>query len=548
MAYDGIMMHQTIKALDIQLKTGRINKIYQISKYELLFVVRAHRKNIKFLLSCHPMYARMQLTDLQYPNPEQPNTLTMLFRKHLEGGYIKEIEQVELDRICKITLACYNELGDLVEYYLYIEVMGKHSNIILCNQDLKIIDCLKRISPSMNTTRFLQPGATYHLPPMDEHKKNPFKEQYIAAPSLTKVYQGMAPILSREIIYRVDLGHSFDTIMQEIETSQTIYVTTVEEKEFFHVIELTHLHGNCKTYPLFEGLDKHYDVIDQKDRIKQQTSNLLRYLQQEYQKNTLKLEKLEQTLHSSKNASMYRIAGDLLFSNLHLLKKGMASIDVDNYYDGTIETITLDVKLDGKQNAKRYYHKYQKAKNSINILQVQIELTKKEIEYFDGLLALLQNASYYDALEIKEELEQLGYLKKRKKYQKTNKKIKPRYTTYTTKDNIEILVGKNNLQNEYVTFKQASRFDTWFHAKDMPGSHVIVKCDVLDEYTIRLASKMAAYFSKGKESSSVPVNYTLIKNIKKLSGGKPGQVILDQYKTIYIDPDNDFFEEIELKK
>ncbi len=548
MAYDGIMMHQTVGVLNEQLKTGRINKIYQVSKYELLFVVRAHRQNVKFLLSCHPMYARMQLTNLQFPNPEQPNTLTMLFRKHLEGGYIKEIEQIELDRICKITMACYNELGDLVEYQLFIEVMGKHSNIILCNQELKIVDCLKRISPSMNTTRFLQPGAMYQLPPMDETKVNPFTSEYIESANLTKSYQGFSPILSREIIYRVDNGESFNNIMNTIKESNQLFITSIDEKEYFHVIELTHLHKTPKKYELFDGLDKHYDIIDQKDRIKQQTSNLLRYIQQEYQKNVSKLEKLEQTLHSSKNASNYRIAGDLLFSNLHLLNKGMTSVELDDYYEGGTQLITLDPKLDGKQNAKRYYHKYQKAKNSITVLQEQIELTIKEIEYFDGLLALLQNASYYDAIEMKEELEDLGYIKKRRKQQKNKKKNKPHFTTYVTKDNIEIYVGKNNIQNDYVTFKHAGRFDTWFHAKDMPGSHIIVKGDTLDEYTIRLASTMAAYYSKGKNSGSVPVNYTLVKNVKKLSGGKPGQVILDQYKTIYIDPDDLFLDEITIKK
>lgn len=535
MAYDGIMMHQTITQLQTEIVTGRINKIYQISKYELLIQIRANRKNVKLLLSCHPMYARMQLTNLEYPTPEQANTLTMLFRKYLEGGYIKSIEQIELDRICHILFACHNEFGDYIEYHCYIEIMGKHSNIILCSNEGKIIECLKRITPSMNTTRFVQPGAMYKLPPMVENKVNPFTNPFIENNALTKVYQGMSPILSNEILYRVDQGQEFSKIMQEIHLSTTLYISKVKEKEYFHVLPLTHLQVETTKYSLFDGLDQHFNLIDQKDRIKQQTSNLLKFIQNEYTKNVSKLEKLEQTLYDSTNSDEYRIIGDLLFSNLHLLKKGMRHVEVENYYDNTKITIDLDPKLDPKQNAKKYYTKYQKAKNSITVLHEQIALTKKEIEYFDGLLILLSNALYYDALEIKEELENLGYLKKKTK--KVQKNKKPRFELYETKDGIEICIGKNNLQNDYLAFKHAGRFDTWFHVKDMPGSHVVVKGDTLDEYTIRLASNIAAYYSKGKNSSSVPVNYTLVKNLKKPNGGKPGQVLLDTYKTIYIDPD-----------
>lgn len=542
MAYDGIMMHQTIDALQSHLVTGRINKIYQISKYELLLQVRANRQNVKLLLSCHPMYARMQLTHLEYPTPEQANTLTMLFRKHLEGGYIKTIEQIELDRICHIVFACHNEFGDPIEYHCYIEIMGKHSNIILATKEGKIIECLKRITPSMNTTRFIQPGAMYQLPPMNENKENPFTSPFIENNTLTKVYQGMSPILSKEILYRKDQGEDFHQIMDTIKQSKDLYISKIDEKEYFHVIPLTHMQVECVKYPLFVGLDQHFNLIDQKDRIKQQTSNLLKYVQNEYSKNTTKLEKLEQTLYTSTTSDTYRIIGDLLFSNLPMLKKGMQHITLDNYYDDTKIMIDLDPKLDPKQNAKKYYNKYQKAKNSITVVNEQIVLTKKEIEYFDGLLALLNNAQYYDALEIKEELEEQGYLKKKTKRIQKNKK--PRFEAYQTKDGIDICIGKNNLQNDYLAFKHASRYDTWFHVKDMPGSHIVVKGDVLDEYTIRLASNIAAYYSKGKNSSSVPVNYTLIKNLKKPSGGKPGQVLLDTYKTIYIDPDSHCIDEL----
>ncbi|WP_279166515.1 Rqc2 family fibronectin-binding protein [Thomasclavelia cocleata] len=547
MAYDGIMMHQVIKELNNTITGGRINKIYQISKYELLIQIRNNQTNYKLLLSCHPMYARIQLTNLIYPTPESPNPLTMLFRKHLEGGYIKEINQIELDRICHILFGCHNEFGDYVEYHCFIEIMGKHSNIILCNENKKIIDCLKRITPNINSERFVQPGAIYYFPPVNYNKLNPFNHDFIENNNLSKVYQGMSPILSKEILFRYDNGNDFKTIMNEIKESDHLYISNTGEKEYFHLIPLTHLQVTPQIYRLFDGLDQHFDLIDQKERIKQQTSNLLKFISNEYQKNITKLSKLQATLESSKNSDEYRIIGDLLYSNLHLLKKGMKHIELDNYYDNTKIMIDLDEKLSPKANAQKYYNKYQKAKNSINVLNEQINLTKKEIEYFDSLLTLMDNASYYDALEIKEELENLGYLKKKKKINSIRKNKKPAFETYYTKDGIEICIGKNNLQNDYLTFKHAHRYDTWFHVKDMPGSHVIVKGDQLDEYTIRLASNIAAYFSKGKNSSSVPVNYTLVKTLKKPNAAKPGQVILDKYKTIYIDPDASCLEELRKK-
>jgi predicted ribosome quality control (RQC) complex YloA/Tae2 family protein len=425
--------------------------------------------------------------------------------------------------------------------------MGKHSNIILTYEDQKIIDCLKRITPNINSTRFLQPGAKYQLPPINMDKMNPFTEPFVLSDNLTKTYQGFSPILSKEVLYRLDQGENFNDIMYILQQSNTIFLSKTKDKEYFHLLPLTHLQLPVASYPLFDGLDTHFHLIDQKDRIKQQTSNLLKFVQNEYQKNELKLHKLEKTLFDSTNSDEYRIKGDLLFSNIHNMKKGMHHISVDNYYDDTTMTIDLDPRLDPKQNAKKYYTKYQKAKNSISVLQEQILLTKKEIEYFDGLLVLLQHVNYYDAIEIKEELETFGYLKKRlTKGKKPNKK--PQFETYVTKDDIEIYIGKNNLQNEYLTFKFANRFDTWFHVKDMPGSHIVVKGDSLDEYTIRLASNLAAYYSKGKDSSSVPVNYTLVKNLKKIPGGKPGQVIMDTYKTIYIDPNESYLSLITKKR
>lgn len=541
MAYDGIMLSRVVENLQSQLSGGRINKIYQISQYELLFHIRAQGTNKKLLMSIHPIYARLQLTSLSYPTPASPNAFTMLLRKHLEGAYLESIEQQQLDRIVSMTFIGTNELKDTVQLRLYMEIMGKHSNVIVTNTNNKIIDCLKRVSPSMSS-RILQPGALYEFPPLIQ-KKNPMTNELILTDNLTKIYQGFSPELSREVLFRIDQGEEFTDIMKKLAQSEQIYIHKKEGKEYFHLLPLTHLQCSYQEYSLFNGLDAHYELIDQKDRIKQQTSDLAKYIQNEYQRNIHKLHKLEKTLFDSQNSDEYRIKGDLLFANLHMIQKGQKSVTVENYYDGSMMTIELNERYDGKTNANKYYAKYQKAKNALHHLKEQIELTQEEINYFDTLITLMENANYYDALEIKEELENLGYLKK-KKTKQVHRPKKMKIESYCTKDNIIIYVGKNNLQNDYLTFKMASKNDMWFHVKDMPGSHVVVHSEDLDEYTIRLASLMAAYFSKGKHSSSVPVNYTKIRNLKKPQGSKPGKVILSHYSTIYIDPDETFLKEI----
>jgi len=546
MAFDGIVLNAVTKKLKEEIESGRISKLYAISQYELLMVIRAHNKNKKFLVSIHPTYARIQLTNLDYPTPDFPDAMTMLMRKHMEGSFIEKIEQIGLDRIVKMTLRGRNEFKDQVTLYLYIEIMGKHSNFTLTDENNRIIECLKRVSPS-ESMRFLQPGITYHLPPLIE-KKNPFTQDYIPSDNLIKIYEGFSKDLAVEVKYRIEKGESFQSIMSQLESSEHLYIIKTAKKDYYHIIPLTNISENAACYPLFEGLDLFYDSLDQRDRIKQQTNDLMRYIKNEYTKNVNKLHKLEKTLFDSQNSDDYRIKGDLLYASLDKVHKGMKEVVVDNYYDGTKMTIELDVRFDGKGNANRYYNKYQKAKNSLKVLEEQIRLTKEEIDYFDTLNTSIEQADYYDALEIKEELEGLGYLKKKQVKKLHKKKKEPHYTTFITKDGIAIYVGKNNLQNDYLTFKKANRFDMWFHVKDMPGSHVIVHSQNLDEYTIRLAAKIAAYYSKGRLSSSVPVNYAQVRTLKKPHSNRPGLVLLSNYKTIYIDPDDTFLTEVMKKK
>lgn len=422
--------------------------------------------------------------------------------------------------------------------------MGKHSNIVLTKPNNIIIDALKRISPSMSTVRIIQPGFTYDYPPLFD-KKDPLS---ISSPTYEKMYMdyaGLSPLLCKELVYRETQNQNVQEIIQNASLSNSLYISHTNTKEDYHLIPLDHFQSDSKEYPLFEGLDIFYKDKDEHDRIKQQTSDLHHFLKSELEKNRTKLQKLSQELFDSTNSEDLKIKGELLYSYLHLVTKGMTHVTVDNYYDDTKLLIELDPKLDGKGNAKRYFTRYTKAKNAIVYLNEQIDKTESEIEYFDTLLQQMEHASFYDAIEMKEELENLGYIKKKKKNEVKKKNKIPHFETYKAKDGTLIYVGKNNIQNDYLTFKHAKKNYYWFHVKDMPGSHVIVANENPDEYLIRLAASIAALYSKAHQSSSVPINYTKIQYLKKAPGSMIGKVILNSYKTIYIDPEKEILNTVE---
>ena len=559
MAFDGLMTQTVANELKTQLVAGRINKIYQLSNHEILMQIRANGKNQKLLFSTHSSYARLQLTKLDYQYPDEPPMFCMFLRKHLEGGIIYNIEQIHDDRIIKFTVRHINELGDQMIKFLYIEIMGKHSNLILTDSNHRILDTIKHISPLVNRYRSLQPGANYILPPTQK-KQNPFSvtlDQFIQVMNsderydkqLVKYFAGLSPLIAREIIYRsnseklVDLFNSFQKIMHEIQTHPSPHVM-IGEKESYYLLPLYHLEATlipCES--IWEMFDRFYFGKDERDRIKQQFFDIERFIKQEFDKNTKKLNKLNEELIHSEKADQYKIQGELILANLYQIKRGESQVRVQNFYSQTMEPITikLDPILSPSENAQKYFQKYNKAKNSVNYILEQIELTEKEISYFETLLIQIETASLKDAYEIKEELENAGYLRKRQtKKRKTNNK--PSIEKYLSDDQIEIYVGKNNLQNDYLTHKLARRYEWWFHAKDMPGSHVLVRSDEdeLSETTIRTAAQLAAYFSKGRISSSVPVDYTRIRHVKKIPAAHLGLVTYENQKTIYIDPEESF--------
>ncbi|MFQ6337600.1 NFACT family protein [Bacillus sp. AF62] len=562
MAFDGLFTRAITHEIGNSLYTGRISKIYQPSKYEILLHIRANGKNQKLILSSHPTYARLHLTNQNYDSPAIPPMFCMLLRKHLEGGFIEKIEQINLERIIQITVRSRNEIGDESLKTLVIEIMGRHSNIILVDTKTNVIlDSLKHISLAVNRHRTVYAGAEYIAPPA-QHKINPLQietnDEFIRPldflsgnmdKQLVGTFTGISPLFAKEVVKKAGmvnekaLADAFFSIQKPLLThTYSPAMTTSNGKEFFYLFPLAHLQGEDKTFSsVSELLDRFFFGKAERDRVKQQAHDLERFMQNEKNKNEKKLIKLEKTLQDAGKADKYQLFGELLTANMYALKKGDKDIEVVNYYDengGTVK-ITLDPLKTPSENAQRYFQKYQKAKNSVVVVEEQIEKTNEEILYFDSLLQQMEAASSKDIEEIREELAEEGYVRNRKTKNAKKKPTKPVLDKYLASDGTEIFVGKNNKQNDYLTTKFARRDEIWLHTKDIPGSHVVIRSLEPAEETLLEAAKIAAYYSKAKESSSVPVDFTKIRHVKKPSGAKLGFVTYDNQQTVYVTPDAD---------
>lgn len=562
MSFDGLFTRAITNELSSLLKGGRINKIHQPYKNEIILAVRANGVNHKLLLSAHPSYARVQITNEQYDNPNEPPMFCMLLRKHLEGFIIEDIKQAGLDRMIIFEVKGRNEIGDISYKQLIVEIMGRHSNIIIVDKTRNmILDSIKHISFALNSHRAIMPGQEYILPPQQE-KLNPFEAQEddvlrmidFNAGKLDKqlvaIFAGVSPALAREIVFeaglanRVTLPQAFMSVMNDFrDHTYKPSITYGSNKEAFYLIPLNHLKGEVKSHESLSSLlDRFYFGKAERDRVKQQGNDLERLIANEKEKNIKKIKKLEATLEDAKKAEQYQLYGELLTANIYMVQKGMKEITVINYYDenGASITIPLEPRKTPSENAQRYFTKYQKAKNSVNIVKEQIELAKTEAAYFDSLLQQVEAASPKDIEEIREELIEGGYIRARQKKGSKNKQNqKPLLEKYSSTDGTEILVGKNNKQNDYLTNKVAARDEIWLHTKDIPGSHVVIRSKEPSDETIMEAAQIAAYFSKARNSSSVPVDFTRVRHVKKPAGAKPGFVIYEQQQTVYITPDED---------
>jgi predicted ribosome quality control (RQC) complex YloA/Tae2 family protein len=559
MSFDGLFTYAMTNELSLALKGGRINKIQQPFPNELLIVIRANGKNQRLLLSAHPNYARVQLTNEVYENPSEPPMFCMLMRKHLEGFILEDIRQIELDRIIIFEIKGRNELGDLSYKQLIVEIMGRHSNIILVDKDRNmILDSIKHVSYAVNTHRAILPGQAYIEPPK-QNKLSPFgvtEEDVLRnldfnagkmEQQLVQSFAGISPLFAKEVLYKAGIPHQVtlpQTFLSQLKNIQTHdyspAITSGNGKEFYYLFPLKHVGESSTTFPtLSELLDRYYFGKAGKDRVKQQATDLLRFIMNEKDKNEKKIGKLVSTLEDAEKASRFQLYGELLTANLYAIQRGMKEVEVVNYYDETGATVTipLDPQKTPSDTAQKYFTKYQKAKNALQVVQEQIEMAKEEVTYFESLLQQVETASPKDIEGIREELIEGGYIRDRRKKQlKKSTSTKPILDHYFSTDGTEIIVGKNNKQNDYLTNKLAARDEIWLHTKDIPGSHVVIRSKSPQEQTIIEAASLAAYYSKARQSSSVPVDFTLVRHVKKPSGAKPGFVIYDHQQTVYVTP------------
>ena len=541
MSFDGFFLHHMVEELRSELVNGRIQKINQPFEQELVLQIRSNRQSHRLLLSAHPVFGRIQLTQTTFENPAQPSTFIMVLRKYLQGAVIESIEQIENDRIVEITVSNKNEIGDHIQATLIIEIMGKHSNILLVDKSShKILEVIKHVGFSQNSYRTLLPGSSYIAPPSTE-SLNPFtikneklfeilQTQELTAKNLQSLFQGLgrdtAAELERLLVsdklstFRHFFGQETKPYLTETSFSPVPFANRIEEP-FASLSDL---------------LDTYYKDKAERDRVKQQASELIRRVENELQKNRHKLKKQEKELEATENAEEFRQKGELLTTFLHQVPNDKDQVTLDNYYTNQPVTIMLDKALTPSQNAQRYFKRYQKLKEAVKYLTELIEETKATILYLESVETVLNQAGLEEIAEIREELIQTGFIRRRQR-EKIQKRKKPEQ--YLASDGKTIIyVGRNNLQNEELTFKMARKEELWFHAKDIPGSHVIISGNLNPSDEVKTdAAELAAFFSRGRLSNLVQVDMIEVKKLNKPTGGKPGFVTYTGQKTLRVTPD-----------
>lgn len=574
MPFDGITIHALTNELKEVLIGSKIDKIHQPESDEIVFIIRKDRKNIKLLLSADSNLPHFSLSYSKKENPKQAPMFCMLLRKHLGGGRIVNIKQVGLERVILISIESKNELGEMSIKKIIFEIMGKHSNITMVDKNNKIIDCIKRIALGVNRYRQLFPGITYLYPPNEkidprDVSKKLFIEKFLSFETekifkyVYMSYQGISPIISKEICIKANVDFNLFTNELSNNDLESLAESFVE---FFKVLIPTNYYktvtynknGSLKDLSIIKLTpyqNEEYDIVEfptvnevvteyyanknTVNKLLQRSHNLRKSVQNKITKLNKKLKNLNKDLTQADNANEYKIKGDLIFSNIYRLKKGDKSINVENYYSNNeLITITLDILKTPSENAQSYFKKYTKLKTAQTKVSEQLQIATHEIEYLEQVLVNIEQSLDHQNIEdISEELIISGYIKKKHKKGKP-KKSKSEPLSYLSSDGFEILVGKNNLQNDQLTLKIASKSDIWMHTKIIPGSHVIIRCYGRDvsETALLEGAMIAAYHSKAKDSSGVPVDYTEVRNVKKPNGAKPGMVIYSTNYTINTTP------------
>ena len=573
MAHDGITLSMLKNEISEKLIGARVDKIHQPSKEELVIALRWNGGNGKLLISASASGPRIHFTESSVDNPKNPPMFCMLMRKHLSGAKLVEIEQFGLERMLHISFSTYNEFGDPVIIKLAVEIMGRHSNIMLIGPDGRIIDAIKRVTADMSSVRQVMPGMTYVFPPA-QNKLNTLDIDCMELASrlkngrdiplskaLMENLDGVSPIVCREISEIVTGG--FDTKAHDLTNDDFEKLASCLEKisesikngnadpymvieENGHPLDFTFIkvsqYGDATEVRKFgsfsEMLDKFYSERSGADRMKQRSNDLFKFVTNLADRISRKLDVQRQELARSTERDILRVKGELIHANLWMIEKGMTSVVLENYYDNCKPVeVKLDPRLTPNQNAQHYFSEYRKADTAERMLKKFIEKGEAELSYIESVFDLLSRARTDDeVVAIREELVSQGYLKNHRKNNQKPVKLAPK--EYISSDGFRILCGRNNIQNDKLTFKDSRKNDIWLHTQKIHGSHTVIVTEgrEVPETTIQQAAIVAAYNSKARESSLVPVDYTEIRNVKKPSGSAPGKAVYEHYKTAYVRP------------
>lgn len=551
MSFDGFFLHHLTNELQEQIEKGRIQKVNQPFDHELVLTIRNNRRNYKLLLSAHPVFGRIQTTEANFQNPQNPNTFTMIMRKYLQGAVIETIQQIENDRILEIIVSNKNEIGDHIKATLVVEIMGKHSNIILIDKnEHKIIESIKHVGFSQNSYRTILPGSTYIAPPKTK-AINPFdisdqtlfellQTNDLSPKNLQQLFQGLGRDTALELSHCLK-DNKLNDFRQFFSRE---YYPSLTEKSF-SAVQFSSSHETFQS--LGQLLDYYYQEKAEKDRIAQQASDLIHRVQSELEKNIKKLAKQQDELLATENAEEFRQKGELLTTYLSMVPNNQDVVVLDNYYTNQTIEISLDRALTPNQNAQRYFNKYQKLKEAVKHLKGIISDTENTITYLESVETSLNHASMEDINDIREELVETGFIKRRA-HDKQHKRKKPEQYLASDGKTI-IMVGRNNLQNDELTFKMARKGELWFHAKDIPGSHVLIRDNLNPSDEVKTdAAELAAYYSKARLSNLVQVDMIEAKKLNKPSGTKPGFVTYTGQKTLRVTPTQGKIDSLKLKK
>lgn len=570
MAFDGIVVADLVHEFRNQLIGGRIAKIAQPETDELLLTIKTNDGQRRLLISADASLPLIYLTDANKPAPMTAPNFCMLLRKHIGGGRIVDIRQPKLERIIHFTIEHLDELGDLCRKELIVEIMGKHSNIIFCTSDGKIIDSIKHVSAQMSSVREVLPGREYFIPDT-MHKADPLTVDADTFTDLLKEkpmpvskavytsFTGISPVTAEEICHLAGLDSALpakeysEDILFHLYTQFTIYLSAVKEGRFtpaiyyegrepkeFAALPLNHLDGyECREYPsISEVLSTFYSTRSLLTRIRQKSADLRHIVQTALERNCKKYDLQLRQLKDTENREKFRIYGELINAYGYNVEEGARKLDALNYYTNEMVSIPLDPTKTPQENAQRYFAKYNKQKRTFEALSELSKETLEDINYLESVQTALDIAlTEEDLAQIREELAGAGYIRRR--FTKKKIRIKNEPLHYISSDGYHIYVGKNNLQNEELTFHFASGNDWWFHAKQAPGSHVIVKSngDELPDRTFEEAGRLAAYYSSMRGSDKVEIDYIQKKHVKKPNGAKPGFVVYYTNYSLVIDSD-----------